>query len=118
MLPIMCAHGTSDGINSIERVRQDIMMSKSASLHEFQDDHGLEKLTSSDSFAPLLLTLYDRTASHEMHSQWINTERPVWIKQDLEPKLGADASVGKAELANAREMHKTRVGLLAALRTT
>jgi hypothetical protein len=116
LLPILSAHGTKDGINSIERVRADVSISKTASLHEFEDGHDLGQLVTSGQFEPLLLTLHARTASDQAHSEWMDIHRPSWVTQELAPKLAADSSSQNFDFEKAKEAQKARVGLLSALR--
>ena len=112
---VSCAHGKLDGTNPIERVRADVAMSRAASLVEFDDDHELAELVGSGSFGPLLRALGARTSSAAARAEWLHTERPEWIARVLQPSLEADSSVGSAELEQARQLHRSRIGLMAAL---
>jgi len=116
-VPLLCAHGVFDNTNRIERVREDVMMSSVASLHEFEDGHSLSQLEASGAFEKLLLLLFYRTASAEAWAAWLN-DRPQWISEQLQPKMGGtlagDAST-KDDLERARELRRSRLGILAEL---
>jgi len=109
-------HGIHDTTYSIDRVRSDVQMSNVAYLREYDDDHSLESLVTSGEFAGLLIELYERGRECEAFEQWIHVLRPIWLTEELEPKIKGDELVRKTDLEHIRNMGRGRMGLLDAIK--